>query len=213
MSRLLQNLHRAGVSIDTRRNFRGGRGDPVQVITTFRWEFPLQTFLTAIQRKEAKVLYRTGRALLRSYKKVLGKSYPKERTPKGKRSARFIREIARGNRHPHPYMKTGILRNATEFFVDQDAGTTVAGPIRLSGHGWGSRVRASKPVPQLLEEGGPATVLTARRTKTVRHARKVHVKQTGGQMIKVTYRSFAYKHVPKEQGIKVMRDGLDRIPL
>lgn len=179
----------------------------------FKWTFPLQTFIDAVQRKEARCLYRAGRAMLRKYKRVLGKPYPKEKTPKGKRSSRYMKEVVSGNRSPYPYMKTGVLKNATEFAVDMDEGTVYAGPIKLSGHGWGTRVKSNKPTPQLLEEGGGAQVLTAVRIKNVRSGRQTRTKRTGGKWINVEYRSFAYKSVAKEQGVKELASTLAQVPL
>jgi hypothetical protein len=135
--------------------------------------------------------------MLRSYKKVLGKRKPTKFTESGRKSARWRREVEQGRRHKFPYRVTGLLREGTEFFVDESAGSVVAGPYKIEGHD--GRVKSGKPVPQLLNEGGSALVRTLSRGR----ARTISVK----------YRMLPYRHVPRADGLKQMNKSLSEVPL
>ena len=73
------------------------------------------------------------------------------------RSMRYSKKPSQPGQPPHARKNNPLLRKLIKFVVDLVTGTVVCGPEKFKG---GSGGKSSKPVPQLLDQGGQVTFST-----------------------------------------------------
>jgi hypothetical protein len=66
---------------------------------------------------------------------------------------RYSKKPAAPGKPPHARRSNPLLRKLIKFAVDDRSGTVICGPEIFGG----SKVRSSKPLPELLNEGGSIT--------------------------------------------------------
>ena len=116
-----------------------------------------------IEAKERRVLFRTGGVARKAMMNLLSRRPPSQFTQKTKRvTKRWQREVL-GGAVRAPYQRTGLLRASVAFEVDSNAKSVSVGP-RLT-----KKTTGLKPVPQLLNEGGSATVMQFGKATAVRY--------------------------------------------
>ncbi len=151
-------------------------------------ELPLGSYVRAYGVRMDNMLFKIGRNGIRNYRNRthgLGRRRPNRLTPKGRVSNAYLRFETRKEVRP-PYRRTGVLYKSVAFEVDQFKGSVVVGPPLLSGYARYS----PKPVPQLLEEGGPASF---------------HRRGRGGKghwVKRVVYRRFPYVAYARKKTIE-----------
>lgn len=70
------------------------------------------------------------------------------------RSMRYSRKVSQPGQPPHARKNNPLLRKLIKFAVDLAQQSVICGPEKFGG----SRVRASQPLPQLLDQGGDVTI-------------------------------------------------------
>lgn len=73
------------------------------------------------------------------------------------RSMRYSNKRSEPGKPPTAHKPHALLRKLIEFNVDIDAGSVVCGPKKITG---GTGSKSTKPLPQLLDQGGDVTIET-----------------------------------------------------
>ena len=162
---------------------------------SFTMTLPTEKFVKGVIAAENRALYKSGAYIRRAMKTVLNKKRPRrytkstEHKPAGSRrhTARYKKEILSGTARA-PYKKWGTLRDNVFFAVDKKNGYVVIGPTYMPHLRAYQTTRSAKTIPDLLNTGGPATVL---------HYQNHYVGQTGKNLpsVKATRRKKRYKNV------------------
>lgn len=108
--------------------------------TLIRFQMEDEKLLQRMRAKRKRVLYKTGGYTLRSMQ----------------RSMRYRKKASNPKFPPSAHRENGaLLRKLSHFVVNEKNGTVVIGPIKLGGDSQPS----GKPVPELLDKGGPVEAL------------------------------------------------------
>ncbi len=139
------------------------------------FQYPLKSFLRDVDKKQKKVLYKTGgyaRGLYRSKNDGYGTVKPLSKKGMSRRITPKTGEVSRTWQKAMDAQNSGIPRRPyrgdndklwklTKFAVLMQEGTVLVGPELFRKDQLG--VISAKPIPQLLDEGGDAQIVKKKR--------------------------------------------------
>ncbi len=109
----------------------------------------------ALDRKQKRIIARTGGFTMQSMR----------------RSMRYSRKVSLPGRPPNARRNNPLLREHTYFGIEPNANAVVVGPLHFNVkvRTFGLTVSSKVPVPQLLNEGGLATLIDHKHKVTRAH--------------------------------------------